>query len=193
MMEKRNVRKLTIMAIMIALCYVSFAFLKITIPTPLGHTSFHLGNVMCLVAALILGGAKGGLVGAIGMGIGDILDPLYVAIAPKTMILKMIIGLVTGLFAHKIFKINEIEDKKVLKGVVVSNCAGMLANIIGEPVFGYFYYKFILQAEEKALSALVGYNLVSTSINAIISIVVATTLYMIIRNRFKKDIKELND
>lgn len=192
-MKNKSVLRLTISAIMMALCYVSFAFLKITIPTPLGYTSFHLGNVMCVVAALLLGGVTGGLVGAIGMGIGDILDPVYIMIAPKTIILKMMIGLVVGAVSHKLFKIKNLEGKKLTRAVAISSAAGMLANMIGEPVFGYFYYKYVLNAEEKALSALLGYNLVSTTINAVITVILATTIYLVIRNRLKNTIKDLDE
>lgn len=192
-MKNKNIYRLTLSAVLIALCYVAFTFLKITIPTPLGHTSFHLGNVLCVVAALMLGGVNGGIVGAIGMGIGDMLDPLYVAIAPKTIILKMMIGLVVGGFSHKVFKINTLEGKKLTKATIISSVAGMLANMIGEPVFGYFYYKYVLGAEEKALSALLGYNLVSTTINALLSVTLATLIYLALRNRFKEKITSLND
>lgn len=192
-MKNKSVLRLTISAIMMALCYVSFAFLKITIPTPLGYTSFHLGNVMCVVAALLLGGVTGGLVGAIGMGIGDILDPLYIMIAPKTIILKMMIGLVVGAFSHKIFKIKDKEGGKLTKAVILSSAAGMIANMIGEPVFGYFYYKFVLSAPDKALHALVGYNLVSTTINACLTVILATVIYLTIRKRLKNIYSNLND
>ena len=80
---------------MAALAYVSFTFLQIKIPTPGGTTSFHLGNTFCVLAALLLGGLPGGIAGAIGMGIGDLLDPVYVTYAPKTIILKLMIGIVT--------------------------------------------------------------------------------------------------
>lgn len=192
-MKNKSVLRLTITAILTALCYVSFAVLKITIPTPLGYTSFHLGNVMCVVAALLLGGVTGGLVGAIGMGIGDILDPVYIMIAPKTIILKMMIGLVVGAFGHKLFKINTLEGKKLTTAVIVSSASGMIANMIGEPVFGYFYYKYVLNAPDKALKALLGYNLVSTSINAILTVVIATTIYLVLRNRFKNILNNIND
>lgn len=192
-MKNKSVLRLTITAIMTALCYVSFAVLKITIPTPLGYTSFHLGNVMCVVASLLLGGVTGGLVGAIGMGIGDILDPVYIMIAPKTIILKMMIGLVVGAVSHKLFKINKLEGKKLNIAVIISSASGMLANMIGEPLFGYFYYKYVLNAPEKALKALLGYNLVSTSINAVLTVLLATVIYLVIRKRLKNIYNNLND
>lgn len=190
-MKNKTVLRLTISSIFASLCYVTFSFLKITIPTPLGYTSFHLGNVLCVVASLLLGGVTGGLVGAVGMGIGDMLDPLYIMIAPKTIILKMMIGLVTGTISHKIFKINDLEGKKLKKATILSCFFGMLANVIGEPLFGYFYYRYVLNAKEKALNALLSYNLLSTGINALLTIVISTIIYLAIRKRFANIIKNL--
>ena len=79
-MEKRNqtVIKLAQTALMAALCYVSFTFLQIKIPLPGGDaTSIHIGNAFCVLGALILGGWYGGLAGAIGMSIADLMDPVY--------------------------------------------------------------------------------------------------------------------
>lgn len=187
----KKVFKLCLTTLMIALCYIGFAFIKFTIPTPLGYTSFHMGNVFCLLASLLLGGTIGGVAGAIGMGIGDMLDPMYVAIAPKTIILKMVMGLVCGLFAHKIFRINEQTGKKKTISVILSSFAGALINIILEPTFGYFYYKFVLNAPEKALSALVSFNLVSTSINAVIAVTVSSILYLALSNRLKDKLPKI--
>lgn len=40
-----------------ALCYVTFTFFQIKIPVPGGDaTSIHLGNAVCVLAALLLGG-----------------------------------------------------------------------------------------------------------------------------------------
>ena len=81
--------KLAQTAIFAALCYVAFAFLQIKIPVPGGDaTSIHAGNAFCALAALILGGGYGGLAGAVGMTIGDLLDPIYIVGAPKTFVLK---------------------------------------------------------------------------------------------------------
>jgi len=184
-MKNKKILKLTLTALLSALCYVSFTFLKITIPTPLGYTSFHLGNTFVLVAAMLLNGPLGGIAGAIGMGIGDILDPRYIVVAPKTIILKMTIGLVCGYFAHNVFKIREIEGRKLTISVILSSFLGMIANVIGEPLFGYFYYKYVLNAPERALKALTSFNLASTGTNAILAIIIASLLYLGIRKRFK--------
>ena len=109
-MNKQNttVMKLAETALLAALCYVSFTFLQIKIPVPGGDaTSLHIGNTFCVLGALLLGGWYGGLAGAIGMTIADLMDPVYITGAPKTFVLKLCIGLITGLVAHKLAKINE--------------------------------------------------------------------------------------
>ena len=136
-MEKRNetITKIAQTALMAALCFVSFTFLQIKIPMPGGDaTSLHIGNAFCVLAALILGGWYGGLAGAIGMGIADIMDPVYITVAPKTFVLKLCIGLIVGLVAHRFAKINESTDKKyVFRWSVIASVAGLGFNVIADP------------------------------------------------------------
>ena len=186
-MKNDKTLKLAVTGLMIALCYVSFTFLQIKIPTPVGFTSFHLGNTFCVLAALLLGGVPGGLAGAIGMGIGDILDPVYVTVAPKTLILKMGIGLVTGLLAHKVFRINEKSGADLKKGVILSTTGGMVFNMIGEPVFYYVYYLIVLGNAEKAAGYLAVAKFVTTGVNAVLAIIIASALYLAIYPRLKNN------
>lgn len=180
-----KILKIVVIGLMAALCYISFMFLQIKIPTPGGFTSFHLGNTFCVLASLLLGGVSGGVAGAIGMGIGDLLDPSYVIVAPKTMILKLGIGIVTGLVAHRLFHIQHQQGKALWKTVFLSTFAGMLFNVIGEPIFSYFYTAFILGAPDNAAKALASWNAITTSINAIIAVILSTILYMVISPRLQ--------
>ena len=133
-MERRNetLIKLAQTGLMAALCFVAFAFLKINIPLPGGDaTALHVGNAFCVLAALILGGWYGGLAGAIGMGIADVIDPVYITGAPKTFVLKLCIGLIVGLVAHRIARINESTDKRyVFRWSVIASVAGLGFNVI---------------------------------------------------------------
>lgn len=179
--------RITVLGLMAALAYVSFTFLQIKIPTPGGTTSFHLGNTFCILAALLLGGIPGGIAGAIGMGIGDLLDPIYVTYAPKTIILKFLIGVITGLIAHRVLKINNCKNLgKIYIYVIIAATTGMVFNILGEPLFGYFYNSIILGAPKQAAVTLASWNAITTTVNAIITIILSSTIYLIIRPRFIK-------
>lgn len=185
--------KIAVIGLMAALAYIAFAFLQIKIPTPGGMTSFHLGNTFCVLAALLLGGLPGGIAGAIGMGIGDILDPTYVIVAPKTIVLKLGIGIVTGLVAHRVFHIQNKEGKDLYKAVIIASLAGMLFNVIGEPIFSYFYTSVILGAPAKAAKALASWNAITTAVNALLAVIISSSMYIAIAPRLKKNgiIKQL--
>ncbi|MDO4198718.1 MAG: ECF transporter S component [Erysipelotrichaceae bacterium] len=184
-MKKDAVLKLSMISLMAALSYVAFTYLKINIPLPGGSTAFHLGNTFCVLAALLMGGVPGGLAGAIGMSLADIMDPLYINVAPKTMFLKFMIGLVTGILAHKVFKIRKLEGKDLTLKVVLSAAGGMAFNVIGEPLFGYLYYQFILNMPDKAVNTLMKFNALTTGVNAILAVIIATILYLALYKRFK--------
>jgi uncharacterized membrane protein len=178
--------KITMIGIMAALAYISFTFLQIKIPTPSGFTSFHLGNTFCVLAALLLGGIPGGVAGAIGMGIGDILDPVYVTYAPRTIILKLGIGFIAGLMAHKILHITKKETTTaIFISALIASSVALLFNIVFDPVLGYFYNRFILGISIEASSILAGWSTLTTAVNAFISAICASVLYTAIQPRLK--------
>jgi len=179
----KRTTKITLIALMAALCYVGFAFLQIKIPTPAGFTSFHMGNVFCVLAALMLDGISGGLAGAIGMSIGDLFDPAYILTTPKTIILKFFIGYITGSIAHNVFHINEKKGKDLFIATLISVSCGMLFNMIGEPIISYLYYDLILSNSDKAQSYLAIAKWITTSVNSIVAIVVSTLIYVPLSSR----------
>ncbi|HIZ13567.1 MAG TPA: ECF transporter S component [Candidatus Mediterraneibacter stercorigallinarum] len=184
-MEKRNetVIKLAQTALMAALCFVSFTFLQIKIPLPGGDaTSLHIGNAFCVLGALILGGWYGGLAGAVGMTIADILDPVYIVGAPKTFVLKLCIGLIVGLVAHRIARINESTDKKyILRWSVIASVAGLGFNVIADPLAGYFYKMYILGQPQQMAEVLAKWGTAATFVNAVVSVVLVGVLYNALR------------
>lgn len=184
-MERRNetVIKLAQTALMAALCYVAFTFLQIKIPMPGGDaTSLHVGNAFCVLGALILGGWYGGLAGAVGMTIADLMDPVYITGAPKTFVLKLCIGLIVGLVAHRIAKINESTDRKyVLRWSVIASVAGLGFNVIADPLVGYFYKMFILGQPQQMAEVLAKWSTATTFVNAVVSTVLVGVIYNALR------------
>lgn len=185
-MRNKKVQKIVMVGLIAALSYVVFTFLQIKITLPGGDaTSIHLGNAVCVIGALLLGGFYGGLGGALGMTIGDLLDPIYIVYAPKTFLLKLCIGLITGLVAHNIFHINEETDsKKVFRKVLIASICGLLFNVIFDPLVGYFYKLLILGKPAAELT--LAWNVASTSINAVTSTIVSVLLYMALRPAIRK-------
>lgn len=181
-----SIQKIVFTGVIAALSYVVFTFLQIKITLPGGDaTSIHLGNAVCVLGALLLGGVYGGFGGAIGMTIGDLFDPIYVVYAPKTFILKFCIGIITGIIAHKLGHIStETDTKKVLKWTIAAAIGGLLFNVIFDPLVGYFYKLAILG--KPAAEITLAWNVASTSINAVTSAIVSVAIYMALRPALKK-------
>ena len=69
-------KELALTGVMAALSLVAYLFFRVPF---YGGSSFHLGNTFTALTALLLDGVSGGLAGAIGLALADILagDPGY--------------------------------------------------------------------------------------------------------------------
>ncbi|MBR4082667.1 MAG: ECF transporter S component [Lachnospiraceae bacterium] len=183
---KTDAARLAQAGLMAALCYIGFAFLKIDIPVGPEKTAFHFGNVFCVLGALLLGGFWGGLAGAVGMTIGD-LTTAYVTSAPKTFVLKLCIGLIVGFVAHTLFKINKRHTKKYITATTIVSCsAGMIFNIFADPIAGYFYKTYLLGVPQDLSKALAKVAALTTSVNAVTAVILASIIFLALRPALKK-------
>ncbi|MGN0480887.1 MAG: ECF transporter S component [Lachnospiraceae bacterium] len=181
-----DIKRLTQAALCAALCYIGFTFFQIPLTIGTEKTAFHFGNVFCVLAALLCGGLWGGLSGAVGMTIAD-LTTAYVTSAPKTFLLKLFIGLIVGLVAHKIFKLSKDHSHKYTLGVTIgASAAGMAFNIVADPLVGYFYKTYLLGVPQDLSKAIAKLGAVTTSVNAVIAVIAATIIYMALRPVLKK-------
>ena len=187
MNQKISTKRIVLAALMAALCYIGFAFFRIDIPVGSEKTAFHLGNVFCVLAALLLGGFWGGMSGAVGLTIADLTSG-YVTSAPKTFVLKLCIGLVAGFVAHKVFHISRDEQRKVPMGVaaVLSSLAGMAFNVVADPVVGYFYKTYVLGVPQDMAVIWAKMGAVTTLVNAIIAVIVSSVFYLALRPALKR-------
>ena len=116
------------------------------------------------------------------MTIADILDPVYIVGAPKTFVLKLCIGLIVGLVAHRIARINESTDKKyILRWSVIASVAGLGFNVIADPLAGYFYKMYILGQPQQMAEVLAKWGTAATFVNAVVSVVLVGVLYNALR------------
>ena len=185
-MKSKQTLTLAMAALFAALCYIGFSYFRIDIPVGTEKTAFHLGNVFCVLAALFIGGFWGGMSGAVGMTIAD-LTTGYVTSAPKTFLLKLCIGLVAGFVAHKVFHISKEETRKIPLPIatVLSCAAGMAFNVVADPVVGYFYKTYILGVPQEAAAIWAKMGALTTLVNAVVAVVVASIFYLALRPALK--------
>ena len=183
--QDQKLKKIVFAGIFAALTYVVFTFLSIRIPTPGGQVSIHLGNAFCALGALLLGSMYGGLGGAIGLTIADLIDPVYIVEAPITFLIKLIMGIIVGMIAHRIGHIStETDHAKVLKWTIIATVAGMLFNAIGDPGLRYFYKILILGKPAAEVTFAINFGI--TLLNSVVSAFVSVILYMALRVPLKK-------
>ncbi len=187
-MTDNKVYRIVLTALMAALCYVAFTFLKIPIPTFGGdYVALHIGNAFCVLAALLLGGVYGGLAGSLGMTIADLLDPVYITSAPKTFLLKLCIGLIAGWIAHRIAHITEEHDRRyIFKWSLIASIVSLGFNVIMDPIVGYFYKNYILGIQSDAAKIMATWAAGVTLINAVAGTIVVVVAYMAVRPVLKK-------
>lgn len=184
-MKNSKTYQLALAALFAALSYAVFTFLQIKIPVGADMTSIHLGNAVVVLGAFIIGGPLGGIAGAIGMSIGDLLDPVYAPLVPKTLFCKLLIGLITGFVAHRIGGITKTDDPKhILLWTIIAAACGLIFNMFADPIIGYWYKILILGKPAADLSLKI--NFVATTINAVVSLVVSVAVYAALRPALQK-------
>ena len=184
-MNNSKTYQLALAALFAALSYTVFTFLQIKIPVGADMTSIHLGNAVVVLGAFIIGGPLGGIAGAIGMSIGDLLDPVYAPLVPKTLFCKLLIGLITGFVAHRIGGITKTDaPKHILRWTIIAAACGLIFNMFADPIIGYWYKILILGKPAADLSLKI--NFVATTINAVVSLVVSVAVYAALRPALQK-------
>ena len=172
-------KELALTGVMAALSLVAYLFFRVPF---YGGSSFHLGNTFTALTALLLDGVSGGLAGAIGLSLADILagDPGY---AITTFVLKFIIGITCGAVAHKAFKLRELDKHSsgYLVKVIVAAASGLLLNVFTDPFLGYFRNVYIFGQEYTVAQALTKIAGGVTFVNSVASTVCAVILYLALR------------
>lgn len=180
-MKNVKIQKTVYAGIFAAITFVVFTFLSIPIPTVGGgKVSVHLGNAFVVLGALLLGTGYGSIGGAIGLTIADLIDPVYIVEAPITFVIKLLIGVISGLIAHKIGHITtEKNPKRVTTYVLLASIAGLAFNAIFDPLLRYFYKIVILGKAAADVSLAINFGV--TLINSVVSLIVVVLLYAALR------------
>ena len=180
MNQNQSIVKLTQGGIIAVLAFVSFQFFRISTPV----ATIHFGNSFIIIGALLLGGFYGGVAGAVGLTISDILSG-YASDAPATFLCKVLIGVIVGIISHKICHINQaITKKKRMVIATISSVVALFINIFSD-TFIRWAMNILMYGMESA-KVLAIKNLLGSSINLVLGTLVAVILYMVIEPALKK-------
>ena len=178
-------RKLVYAAMFAVINYVAFTYGKITIPVTAGtSTAIHIANAVVVLSSWFLGPLYGGITGAIGLSIADVLDPRYITSAPKTFLLKFLIGFISGTVAKQFHLTEKTDRKETIGAATVSAIAGLGFNVVADPIVGYFYRNYILGIPQEAAKIIATWVAGTTAINAVACVFVSVILYLALYKSF---------
>lgn len=172
MNKNLTTKKLVYVALFTALVYIFSRFFQIPVVTPFGQTRFHLGNVFCLLAGILMGPGFGGLAAGLGSALFDLFDPVYFTSAPITFVTKFALAFVAGAIYRKR---NELVDKK---RIVIAAILGQLTYVFLYLLKTYITNKFVMGFTNEAVMAELIPKAGVSLFNALISIIIAFILAM---------------
>lgn len=173
-MKKITTKEIACMGIMAAAVYVASAFLQVPIPTAIDNTRLHMGNVMCLLAGMLLGPVQGGLAAGIGSLFFDLTNPAYIASAPFTFVFKFVMAWICG-------KITFGYSAHLRKRYVLGGMAGAFSYVVLYLSKSFVEHRFVLGLPSEAVVLTVAQKAVVSGVNAIVACVVAVPLGLALR------------
>lgn len=117
--NRQKILNITFIALFAALCYIALTVLFI----PFANMYIHFGNLIVVLAALLVGGWQGGLAGSIGMGLFDLFNG-HADSCLKTFILKFLIGLSVGVIYKLLRKRDKFPTLQLLISGIISLMLG---------------------------------------------------------------------
>lgn len=178
-MKKITVKQLAFIGIMSALVYATSEFLQIPIPTAIGSTRLHMGNVMCLLSGLLLGSVPGGLAAGIGSMFFDLTNPAYIASAPFTFAFKFLMAWVCGMIAGQ-------NDPPSTLRCILGAAIGALSYVIVYLGKSFIEDFFILGLPIEAVMLTVTQKGLVSTVNGVIAASVSVPLFFTLRPLLKR-------
>lgn len=145
-MKLNSTRAIALMAVMTAMVTAA-SYIGIQMPFSTGGY-LHLGTLVALVIAMRYGKYIGAITGGLGMAIFDLLSA-YVAWAPGTFIVRLVMGYVVGHISYDVKAESQGTNTKLN---IIALLAGLVVMLVGY----YLYEAIFLTDFRTALASSVG-------------------------------------
>ena len=175
--KKFTVKDLAMIGVMAAIVFVGNQLQLPKIPTPLGPTRIHLGNVMCILGGLLFGAVPGGLAAGIGGAIYDLMDPFYAKEFWITFILKFAMGFVAGFLA---------KGAKTKFKVIFAAIIGSLSYVVLYLGKTFIFQYLIMGNPWQTVAGVLVTKGTTSLINALLAMVISVILFFMIEPALKK-------
>lgn len=175
---KRSSTYNLVMASVMAAFVLLTTFLGITIPVGGTNMTFHLGNITCLLAGILLGPIYGGFASAIGSAIFDILNPIYISSLPFTFAFKFLMAFICGTIAYSN---NKNGEDRVYN--IVGAISGSLVYMIFRAIKALVINLYFLNMEPLTALLLMMSGLVVSLLKTAFTVGAVAVLFPIMREK----------
>ena len=178
-MKKTNTRRLVFTSMMAAIVYITSAFLQISIPTLIGSTRLHMGNVMCLLSGMLLGPLYGRIAAGVGSMLFDFTNPTYISSAPFTLVFKFGMAWLCGKIIFK-------RPDRI--GFGAGATAGAFLYVVLYIVKNFIEYRFVFAMPLEGVLLMTAQKGAVSCANAVLSIIVAVPLGLALKPLVQKEL-----
>ena len=176
-MKRTRIHYIAAVGLMIALVFVgNYISIKIPVSIDGSPARIHFGNIFCLFAAYIFGPIGGGIAAGFGGVLYDMMDPIYIASAPFTLVFKFVMGYVCGKVAYL-----GGNDGKSAKLNAVAGIAGIAAYMVLYLSRGYIRDVYFRMIEVPVALINLSTRGISSTVNGVIAVAIAVPLGLLIR------------
>ncbi len=162
-----SAKTLALAGMMTALVMVSN---YISIPT--GYSRLHVANAVCLLAGMLFGGVKGGIIAGLGSALFDLTFPAYVAESWITFINKGAMALACGIVVHD--RGNRLSRRTV---TILAAVTGAVLYIALYLLKSYVQMRWVTPVPADVLPVSLVGRLSSAGINGLFAVIVAPLMY----------------
>jgi len=171
--KQTSVFDIVLVALFAAITFIGIQLFRIPLPAAVGSPFIHFGNSFVVLSALLLGGKRGIIAGAIGLTLFDLING-YASYAPTTCIMALIVALIVNLVFNR-FK----RQPKLSYVFITAICAGVI-KIILEFIDGLV--RMMLTGSDFSAAAIGAFtSLPATAINAVSTVIIVTILFIPLR------------
>lgn len=159
----------------------ALVFVANYISIPTAFSRLHIANAVCLLAGMLFGGIRGGIIAGLGSAIFDLTFPAYVAESWITFINKGAMALACGAIVCD----KQSSLPRHLKLLLGAVCGAAL--YIALYLFkSYVQMRWVSPVPAETIPAALLGKLGSSSINGLFAVIVAPLLYTVIHPALEK-------
>lgn len=166
-----NITDIVLVGLFAAITLLGIQLFRIPLPAAVGSPFIHFGNSFAVLGFLLLGGKRGALAAAIGLGLFDVLNG-YGFYAINTIVANVVVATVVTV----VFTLFRCNDKN-LGIIALAAASGGLAHIAYDLIFDTIFK--ILEGSQFKPAAIAAFaSIPATAINAVSTVIIVTLLYI---------------